>query len=105
MPARQETMTGDAEVQAAWRLLQLNWIVLALMGGALAVGIALTDFSIALPGLIVSLAFVAAYAGFAHANARSAKRRDPQVMFVLGGTAQIVLVTVVMTPFTYLAAA
>ena len=34
----------------------------------------------------------------------SPKRRDPQVMFVLGGTAQIVLITAVMTPLTYVAA-
>ena len=56
-------------------------------------------------GLAVSLGFVAIYAGFAYANARSPVRRDPQVMFVLGSTAQIVLVTVVMSPLTYVAAA
>ena len=31
-------------------------------------------------------------------------RRDPQVMFVLGGTAQIVLITAIMAPLTYVAA-
>jgi hypothetical protein len=93
------------EVEAAWRFFRLNWIPLAAMGVALALGVLLTDFSIESPGLVFSLGFVAIYAGFAHANARSAKRRDPQVMFVLGGTAQIVLVTVVMAPLTYVAAA
>ncbi len=32
-------------------------------------------------------------------------RRDPQVMFVLGATAQLILITAVMTPLTYVAAA
>ncbi len=99
-------MTQDtAEVRTAWRFFLLNWIPLALMSAVLALSVAFTTFSIDLPGLIFSLAFVAVYAGFAHANARSDKRRDPQVMFVLGGTAQVVLVTAVMSPLTYVAAA
>jgi membrane-associated phospholipid phosphatase len=96
---------NETEVASAWRLFRLNWVVLGAMSAALALSVALAAFSIDMPGLIVSLAFVAIYAGFAHANARSAKRRDPQVMFVLGGTAQVVLVTVVMAPLTYVAAA
>ena len=75
------------------------------MSAALALSVAFTAFSIDLRGLLVSLGFVAVYAGFAHANAGSARRRDPQVMFVLGATAQVVLVTVVMSPLTYVAAA
>ena len=55
--------------------------------------------------MLFSLGFVAVYAGFAYANARAPARRDPQVMFVLGSTAQVVLVTVVMSPLTYVAAA
>ena len=93
------------EVATAWRLLQLNWIPLALMSAALALAVACTRFSIEPVGLAVSLGFVAVYAGFGYANARSPVRRDPQVMFVLGSTAQIVLVTVVMSPLTYVAAA
>jgi len=94
-----------SEVEAAWRFFLLNWIMLGAMSAALALAIACTDFSIGLPDLAVCLGFVAVYAGFAHANARSPARRDPQVMFVLGATAQIVLVTAVMTPLTYVAAA
>jgi membrane-associated phospholipid phosphatase len=56
-------------------------------------------------GVLVAIGYVGVYAGFAHANARSPKRRDPQVMFVLGATAQIVLTTAVMAPTTYIAAA
>jgi hypothetical protein len=97
-------MPSAEDVAAAWRLFRLNWIPLGLMGLALALGVACTGFFIERKGLVLCLGFVGVYAGFAHANARSAKRRDPQVMFVLGGTAQIVLVTVVMAPLTYVAA-
>src|SRR4051794_14779102 len=94
-----------AEVAPAWRYFGFNWIPIGLMGAALAVGVALTDFSIEIGGLLFSLAFVAVYAAFAYANSRAPARRDPQVMFVLGSTAQVVLVTVLMSPLTYVAAA
>ena len=96
--------SSSLEVQAAWRLLLLNWIMIAGMGAALLLGLVVTDFSIGLSGLAIAGGYVALYAGFAHANARSPTRRDPQVMFVLGGIAQIVLITALMTPLTYVAA-
>ena len=96
--------SSSVEVQAAWRLLLLNWIMIAGMGAALLLGLVVTDFSIGLSGLAIAGGYVALYAGFAHANARSPTRRDPQVMFVLGGIAQIVLITALMTPLTYVAA-
>jgi membrane-associated phospholipid phosphatase len=93
------------DVETAWRLFRLNWIPIAGMSAALACAAVASGFSIELIGLSISLMFVAVYAGFAYANAWSAARRDPQVMFVLGSTAQIVLITVVMSPLTYVAAA
>ncbi len=93
------------DVEQAWRFFQLNWIPIALMGIAFVLSLALTDFKIGLAGLVFTFGFVAVYAGFAYANARSAARRDPQVMFVLGSTAQIVLITALMTPLTYVAGA
>jgi hypothetical protein len=93
------------EVQAAWRYFLLNWVVIGAMGAVLALSLMFTDFSIELTGLAVSVGYVGVYAGFAHANACSPLRRDPQVMFVLGATAQIVLITAIMTPLTYVAAA
>jgi PAP2 superfamily len=92
-------------VRAAWRFLHLNWMMIAAMGAALAASLMVTDFSVALPGVAIALGYVAIYGGFAHANARSTRRRDPQVMFVLGGIAQLTLITVLMTPLTYVAAA
>jgi hypothetical protein len=73
-------------------------------GGGAGLSLAVTNFSLELTGLAIAVGYVGLYAGFAHANAVSPKRRDPQVMFVLGGTAQIVLITAVMTPLTYVAA-
>lgn len=94
----------SSDVEAAWRFLLLNWVFIGGMSTALAFSLLFTDFSIELSGLAIAVGYVGLYAGFAHANARSPKRRDPQVMFVLGGTAQIVLITAVMTPLTYVAA-
>lgn len=94
-----------AEVEAAWRILQHNWIFIAAMGAALALSLLLTDFSVGPTGVVIAAGYVAIYGGFAQANARSPKRRDPQVMFVLGGIAQLSLITVLMTPLTYVAAA
>jgi hypothetical protein len=93
------------DVADAWRLFLFNWVAIALMSAAFALGVGLAGFTVELSGLLFSLGFVAVYAGFAHANARAPARRDPQVMFVLGGTAQIVMITVVMAPLTYVAAA
>jgi len=93
------------EVEIAWRVLQHNWIAIAAMGAALVFSLLLTDFSVGLTGVAIAAGYVGIYGGFAQANARSPKRRDPQVMFVLGGIAQLSLITVLMTPLTYVAAA
>ncbi len=90
---------------AAWRFLLFNWIAVGIMAAALALALIVTDFSIELAGAAIAVGYGGIYAAFAHANARSPKRRDLQVMFVLGGTAQIVLITAVMAPLTYVAAA
>jgi hypothetical protein len=93
------------DVEAAWRFFLFNWIVVGAMALTLALSLAVTNFSIGLTGLLVAIGYVGLYAGFAHANARSPVRRDPQVMFVLGGSAQIALTTAVLAPLTYVAAA
>lgn len=93
------------EAAAAWRLFEANWIPIGAMGAALALMLATTDFSFTFGGAAFSFGFVAVYGGFAYYNAYAPHRRDPQVVFALGATAQIVLITVVMTPLTYAAAA
>lgn len=103
MDAKSPTLPDDVEI--AWRFLLVNWIGVGALGATLALSLLATKFSIELSGLAIAVGYVGLYAGFAHANARSTTRRDPQVMFVLGGTAQIVLITVIMAPLTYVFAA
>jgi hypothetical protein len=103
MDGKPAIVPDDAD--AAWRFLLFNWIVIGALAATLAIAIAVSNFSIGLTGILVTIGFVGIYGGFAHANARSPKRRDPQVMFVLGALAQIVLTTAVMAPMTYVAAA
>jgi hypothetical protein len=93
------------DVDAAWRFFLLNWMMIGTMAAMLALGLVFTNFSLELTGLAIAVGYCGLYGGFAHANACSPMRRNPQVMFVLGGTAQIVLITAVMTPLTYIAAA
>jgi PAP2 superfamily len=95
--------TGDAA--AAWRLYLLNWIVLGLTGAAFALSLSLTDFTLAFAPARIGFGFVLVYAAFSFFNALAPNRRDPQVVFVIGGMAQIVLITLLMAPFTYIAAA
>ena len=102
---REAQAMGQAEVLAARRLLGFNWIPLALMAVALAFALALTDFSISPASILLPLAAIAVYAGAAYANARSPARRSPLVIFTLGSTAQLLVITLVMTPLTYIAAA
>jgi PAP2 superfamily len=98
------SMTGR-EAEAAWRLFEINWLVLAAMAAVLAAGVLLSSFSFEPAGAIVSYGFVALYAGFAYYNAKAPHRRDPQVVYVLGATAQTVFATVILAPLSYLAAA
>jgi len=99
------SVTTPDETEAAWRFLLFNWIVVGTLAATLAFSVLVTDFTIAPVGLLIAVGYVGIYAGFAHANARSPTRRDPQVMFVLGAAAQIALTTAVMAPMTYVAAA
>ena len=103
MPTPQQPLS--AEVETAWRFLKLNWVLGAAIAAVLALSLMVTDFSLALPGVAVTLGYIGVYGGFAHANAAAPKRRDPQVMFVLGGMAQTAMIAAVMTPLTYVAAA
>jgi hypothetical protein len=103
MDAKPANLPDD--IDAAWRFLLFNWVDLGAMTATLALGVMVTNFSIGLTGVLAAIGYVGIYAAFAHANARSPKRRDPQVMFVLGAIAQVTLTTAVMAPMTYVAAA
>jgi len=61
----------STEVEAAWRFLQLNWLVCAAITAVLALSLLVTGFSLALPGVAVAIGYTGIYGGFAHANAAS----------------------------------
>jgi hypothetical protein len=92
------------EAAISWPLFGVNWIPLGLLAVALGASLALTDFSIGFGGAAVSTVFVASYAAVAQYNAKAPHRQDPQIVFALGATAQIVLLTMLATPLTYVAA-
>jgi hypothetical protein len=94
----------DHEIATAWRLFTLNWIPLALMGLMLALCLAFTNFSIKPAGALLSLGAIGLYAGIAYYNALTPHRREPLVIFSLGSTAQLMLVSFLITPLTYVAA-
>jgi hypothetical protein len=95
----------DHEAQAAWRLFTLNWIALALMALTLALCLALTKFSIKPEGALLMAGVPTALAGTAYFNARRSRRHSAVVAFMLGSAAQLLLITALMTPLTYIAAA
>jgi len=90
--------------QAAWRLFTLNWIPIALMAATLAFCLLLTRFSMTFGGVALSIGAAGLYGGIAYYNALTPHRRDPRVIFVLGATAQLMLVSFLVTPLTYVAA-
>ena len=93
------------EAVVAWRLFELTWILLAAVCAVFALSLALTDFSIDPLGVWALCGVVALYAGFAYYNAKAPHRGNPTIVFMLGSFAQTILITGVMTPITYVAAA
>jgi len=95
---------NKAEESAAWRLFCGNWLMLGIMAVALATGMALTGFSIAPASALKPFAIVAAYVGYTVYKYRQPQNSDPKITFILGATGQILLIPVLMTPLTYIAA-
>jgi hypothetical protein len=93
------------ESLAAWRFFELNWLPIAGMCAVLAFSLAVSDFSIGRLGAGTVFSVATIYAGFAYRSAKAPNRGSPIVVFMLGSIAQGVLVTGIMAPLTYLAAA
>src|SRR5689334_9383090 len=94
----------EHEARTVWHQFQIGWIVLGMLAAVLAVGLWWGGFTFGLAGALLSYGFVALYAAFAYFNAKAPGRRDPQVIYVLGCTAQIVFATCILAPLTYVAA-
>lgn len=91
------------EAQVAWRLFIHNWIAIGLMAVTLALGLALTGFSLRSASMLLPLGAVALSAGIAYIYV-AARRRDSPVPFVLVSVAQLGLITLLTTPVIYIAA-
>ncbi len=93
---------GDARL--AWRTFNLNWIPIGALGGALLLAIARTDFLLepVAFGLAAAVALGLALIVYAHALVR-ADAADPKLVFWLGTTAQVILVTAIVGPLSYVA--
>jgi len=92
------------DASLAWRTFNLNWFPIGALGAALLLAIAWTDFSLE-PiafGLAVAVAFVLALIAYTHALVR-AEAADPKLFFWLGTTAQVILVTAIVGPLSYIA--
>jgi type III secretory pathway component EscS len=94
---------SQAEASVAWRLFSYNWVMIGLMGLALTTALPLTGFSLKATSLIWPFCVCSAYISVAYYKARQ-KPSDLRVVFILGSTGQILLIPVLMTPLTYIAA-
>jgi len=89
----------------AWRLFNLNWLPIGMMGAVLLAAISLTNFSVepVAFGITVAIALSLALVAYRHHYAKS-DRADPKLMFMVGAVAQVILVTAIVGPLSYVVA-
>ena len=95
---------NGSDVRLAWQTFNLNWIPIGALGAALWLGIALTDFSLepVAVGFVAAVVLGLALIVYIHAFVR-ADAADPKLIFWLGTTAQVILVTGIIGPLSYIA--
>jgi membrane-associated phospholipid phosphatase len=88
----------------AWRMFNLNWIAVAAMGIVLFAAVSLSDFSIGSRTLAIICAIVASLTliVYIHRLVKS-DQADPKLVFSLGTIAQVVLITAIAGPLSYVA--
>jgi len=91
-------VVGDARL--AWRTFNLNWLPIAALGLA----ILRTDFSLepVAFGVTAAVALSLALIVYVHAFLK-ADAADPKLVFWLGTTAQLIMVTAIVGPLSYIA--
>ena len=97
-------MSQDHETSIAWQLFSYNWALLGLMALALALVMPLTGFSIKPMSLDGAGRIASVYSGVAYYNLYWRAKKNPTIIFILGSTRQILLIPILMTPMTYIAA-
>ncbi|MGJ5041639.1 phosphatase PAP2 family protein [Bradyrhizobium sp. HKCCYLRH1062] len=92
------------EENLAWQTLNLNWLPIALLGAALLSALTYSDFSLEPVGfgVLVAIAISLASIAYVYAHIRQASA-DPKLVFWFGVTAQIILLTAIAGPLSYVA--
>jgi membrane-associated phospholipid phosphatase len=96
----------DGDARLARRIFNLNWIPIGAMGAVLLAAVVLTDFSIepeafgVTSGIALALALIAYSPRFAESD-----QARVRLVFMSGAMAQIIQVTAIVGPLTYVALA
>jgi membrane-associated phospholipid phosphatase len=97
---------ADRGNDLCWRIFNLNWIPVGAMGGVLLFAVALTRFSIEPLAFGIMMAIGFALAAVAYLNVYlKGDRVDPKLVFMLGTVAQVIMVTAIVGPLSYVVAA
>jgi membrane-associated phospholipid phosphatase len=96
----------DSDVRVAWQLFNLNWIPIAIMGGILLLAVVVSDFSLepVAFGITVGIAALLGLAAYVYSIARG-DSADPKLIFSFGTISQVILVTAIVGPLSYVAGA
>jgi hypothetical protein len=92
------------EASFAWRTFNLNWLPVALLGAVLSCTTACTDFSVEPITFGVAIAIGLLLALIAYGSALiKPEFADPKLVFWFGATAQVIVVTAIVGPLSYVA--
>jgi membrane-associated phospholipid phosphatase len=97
-------MPSSSEASAAWRVFLCNWVVIGLLAAGLIVAALALGFSFKPASLVLAFAVAAAYLALAFYNIRRNGGTCSTIFFILGSTGQVLLIPILMTPMTYIAA-
>lgn len=95
---------ADSDIRIAWRLFNLNWIAIAAMGSVLALAVAVSSFLLepVAFGVTAAVAIALGLIAYVYTYARGAAA-DPKLTFSLGTISQVILVTAIVGPLSYVA--
>ena len=94
-------MIDDREVGFAWQIFNLNWFPIILMGAVLACVTACTDFSLEPVAFGVTVGIGLSLMAITYGSARMCG--DPKLIFWFGSTAQMIVLTAIAGPLSYVA--
>jgi membrane-associated phospholipid phosphatase len=96
----------DSDAQLAWQMFHANWIPIAAMGSVLLLAVTLSGFSLepVAFGSTIAVAVGLALIAYLYASVK-AHAADPKLTFSLGTIAQVILVTAIVGPLSYVAGA